>query len=503
MGFYGANDRSEVALGICSLERGFLWYTCIECCDSRRRLQNGDDCSPSYGWLGAFEGSIWEQAGSGPLQVLKSHVRMDPDDDELMRHSDQQRVTDQMQNLLPCPCAWAPVPQASSAHQCATEGAYCRCAGAVRYGYGYGAEGEDWKARTKWVETGTGIQCTNDGFGRDPAAGEVKACDCLPGVGVYALNVTANGAGVHICAGEDQSCNCDGLVRYGDPNDGVLFWSPWELATPSVPTPCTNDHFSDTAPGEVKSCQCMPVDAATTDSNPFGAYRDDPELRPYVIEHRATRSDPSTDVFGVIPASCAAPNCYSVELDCASCPSCCADASGRPAPGPGAPLVRASPDVLRPPTRDCVYWTDFDEGSKFILASEIPGTLVAQLLWAALACVALPCVAFIVREGKECRSLFGCSREPGGSFDLRRPAGPADHFGANGHSDGPSESSDGGGPTHSPPPQAAEVATVMATPVVLTPAEANAGRLLGAAVPIVQAEAVVVQVEAALLGPRP
>lgn len=71
------------------------------------------------------------------------------------------------------------------------------------------------------------------------------------------------GADAPLCAGEGQTCQCSGQVRYGtsepdrNGNTGGR-WSEWRTVQGSIA--CSNAIFGDPARGSPKSCVCQPID---------------------------------------------------------------------------------------------------------------------------------------------------------------------------------------------------------------------------------------------------
>ena len=64
---------------------------------------------------------------------------------------------------------------------------------------------------------------------------------------------TADQTPIYVCALEGSTCQCSGLVRYG--NDDT--WTEWREVVGSIE--CTNNVFSDPIYGVIKVCQCNPI----------------------------------------------------------------------------------------------------------------------------------------------------------------------------------------------------------------------------------------------------
>lgn len=134
---------------------------------------------------------------------------------------------------------------------CATEGATCSVTGTHEVAYGTGA--------TWIIKPVTGsVECSNTGFGVDPAPGVGKTCTVLAGAAPGPTVQSGSPAG--FCANEAGVCHVSGKVTlaYGanDPGFGPHWVNKRVNGDDySNGVPCTVDTFgSDPLPGQTKSC---------------------------------------------------------------------------------------------------------------------------------------------------------------------------------------------------------------------------------------------------------
>lgn len=67
---------------------------------------------------------------------------------------------------------------------------------------------------------------------------------------VYEITASGLYADAHVCAGEDEICQCTGRVRYGN----YETWTDWVDVEGEIE--CSNDSFEDPLPGVYKYCEC-------------------------------------------------------------------------------------------------------------------------------------------------------------------------------------------------------------------------------------------------------